>query len=264
MDLHGRRPTSGQLLVAIALVVMTAGSAVAASKIGTADIQNGAVTGKKIAANAVGNKKLKDGAVNGAKITDGAVTGAKITDGAVTGGDLAAGTITGSQVANDSLNDTKLSDYEVIGNSPVRVVATEGASIAAARAVAPENLLFTKGPITIYAKCVRDTTAGEINGAMFVRTSADGALMQGDSTIPISSGTLLNTNTPESDRVLEVGENSTPNTASISDDEGMVIGPDGTTLRTLTSIAVKQGTLPNGQGPFGNGNVCLFAGGILG
>ena len=264
MDSHGRRPTPGQLLVAIALVVMTAGSAVAASKIGTVDIQNGAVTGKKIAANAVGNKKLKDGAVNGAKITDGAVNGAKIADGAVTGSDLAAGTITGSQVANDSLNDTKLSDYEVIGNSPVRVVATEAANLAAAQAAAPENPLIAKGPITIYAKCFRDTTAGHLQGSIFVRTSADGALMQGDDTIPINSEILLNTNTPENSRTLEVGETDAANAANISDDEGMVIGPDGTTLRTLTSIAVKQGTLPNGQGPFGNGNVCLFAGGILG
>src|SRR4051794_39096510 len=108
MDVRGSRPTPGQLLVATALIVMTAGTAVAASKIGTADIQSGAVTGKKLAAKSVGNKKLKDAAVTAPKIANGAITG--------------------SQVANDTLNDTKLSDYEVIGNSPVQVVATEAPS----------------------------------------------------------------------------------------------------------------------------------------
>ena len=34
--------------------------------------------------------------------------------------------------------------------------------------------------------------------------------------------------------------------------------PDGTSLTALTTIGVKQGTLPAGNGLFGDGNVCLF------
>ena len=70
----------------------------------TAKIQDGAVTGDKIAANAVTTAKLADGAVTGAKIpaqnittthlADENVTAPKIADGAVTAGKIGAGAVT--------------------------------------------------------------------------------------------------------------------------------------------------------------------------
>jgi hypothetical protein len=53
--------------------VLAGGGAYAASKIGTSDIENGAVTAKKLHKKAVTKKKVKNGAVTKAKLGDGAV-----------------------------------------------------------------------------------------------------------------------------------------------------------------------------------------------
>jgi hypothetical protein len=38
------------------------------------------------------------------------------------------------------------------------------------------------------------------------------------------------------------------------------MAPDGTAIRGDTQVAVKNGTLPGGDGVYGAGNICLFAG----
>jgi hypothetical protein len=59
--------------------VLAGGGAWAASKIGTHEIENGAVTAKKLHRQAVTTRKIKDGAVNGAKVRDDSLTGADIS-----------------------------------------------------------------------------------------------------------------------------------------------------------------------------------------
>jgi len=63
------------LVALIALFVAIGGISWAATKIGTSDIKNSAVTAKKLHKNAVTTKKIKNNAVNGAKVKDNSLTG---------------------------------------------------------------------------------------------------------------------------------------------------------------------------------------------
>jgi hypothetical protein len=256
MESRRRRPSASLVISFIALVVAVTGTAVAASKIGP----------NQLKANAVTSKKIKTGAVKSSDIGDGQVASVDLATGAVTADDIANGAITGAKVAAESLNDKNILDYEVIGNSPVKVTATEAGSEAAARTAAPENVLFTKGQLTIYAKCFRDTTgAGTVFGEIYARTSADGALLEGDDDLPGGGATLLNTNTLETDRQVDTQAEGGANEASYDEAEEALTSADGTVdLHLVTHIGVKQGTLPGGDGAFGAGNVCLFGGAILG
>ena len=254
MKSKSRRPTPGFVISLIALAVALSGTAWAATKIDTEDIKSKAITTKKLDTAAVTTKKIADGAVTSAKLAGGAVTEAKIADSAVTG----------AKVADDTLNDTKISDYEIVGGSFLRVTATEAGTLAGAQIAAPETPLYSKGQASIYAKCFRDSAAGEIRGEIYARTSADGAVMAGTDDLPNANATLLNTATIEEDRELDVEDVTVANTADFDETEGSLGTPDGTTVQLLSSIGVKQGALPTGNGVFGDGNVCLFHLAVLG
>lgn len=254
MKTRSRRPTPGFVLGLIALAVALSGTAWAATKIDTEDIKSKAITKKKLDTAAVTTKKIADGAVKEAKIATGAVTETKIADAAVTG----------AKVADDTLNDTKISDYEIVGGSFLRVTATEAGTLAGAQIAAPETPLYSKGEASIYAKCFRDSAAGEIRGEIYARTSADGATMAGTDDRPNANAELLNTATIEEDRELDVEDVTVANTADLDETEGMLGTPDGVTLQLLSTIGVKQGSLPTGNGVFGDGNVCLFHLAVLG
>jgi hypothetical protein len=250
----------------IALVVAISGTAFAASKIQSSDIANNAVTAKKIKAGAVKGGKIPDGALGTAKLKDGAVTSAKLAAGAVGAGNIAPGSITGAQIADKSISDAKLSNVDVFGNAFIRVTATAGADAATARSAAPEQVLFTKGQLTLYAKCYHDDGANQTFGYIYIRTSADGAIFDG-SVDNKSGGDLvtdfLNTNTLETDREVDQ-ENATGNNASYNESEYSAASPDGTALNGQLAIGAKNGTLTGGNGIYGDGNVCLFQGTALG
>lgn len=72
-------------LALIALFVALGGVSYAAGTIGTSDLQNGAVTKKKLHRNAVVPNKIREGAVTGEKIAGGAVGTTKLVNEAVTG-----------------------------------------------------------------------------------------------------------------------------------------------------------------------------------
>jgi hypothetical protein len=249
-----RRPTPGFVIGLIALAVALSGTAWAATKIDTEDIKSKAITSKKLDTAAVTAKKIADGAVTTGKLADGAVTEPKIADSAVTG----------AKVADDTLNDTKISDYEIVGGSFIRVTATEAGNLAGAQIAAPETPLYSKGAASLYAKCFRDSAAGELRGEIYARTTADGSVMAGQDDLPNANATLLNTTTIEEDRELDVEDVLVANTADIDESEGMLGTPDGTTVQLLTTVGTKQGNLPAGNGLFGDGNVCLFHVAVMG
>jgi hypothetical protein len=62
------RPSPALAIALVALFVALGGSAYAATKIGTKDIKDGAVTAAKIKKEAVGAAKIKDGSIGGAKL----------------------------------------------------------------------------------------------------------------------------------------------------------------------------------------------------
>jgi hypothetical protein len=257
-SLNRLRPSPAMIVATAALVIAMSGAAIALpgkATVQTNDLEKEAVTKKKIAKGAVGSKQIEGKSIKGNRLKDGAVKAKQIADA----------TITGQKVADDGLSDKNISDYEVIGDSFVRVTATEAATLPAALAAAPETVLFTKGQLSVYAKCYRDTTgAGETRGTIFARTSANGAILQGISTLPAGNATLLDTNTAETDRVVDNQAIAVADAGSVGEAESALIAPDGTDLHILSHIAVKQGTFPAGNGAFGDGNVCLFGGMISG
>ena len=264
----GRRmPSPALVLGVVALVVAMSGAAIALpgkNSVKSNDIAKGSVKSKQIKADAVKKKHLKEGSVTAAAIAEGAVGSAAIADGAVGSSELAADSVNGSKVANGSLGADDLGDYDLLDPSQVRVTATEAATLDAARTAAPETLLFRRGPVEIYAKCYRDTTAGVIEGAMFARTTANGAMMEGEDDLPGGLAVLLNTNTLETDREFDTQSESGANEASFDEAEGLLMSPDGDGVNILSFIGVKQGSLPGGNGPFSDGNVCLFGGSVTG
>jgi hypothetical protein len=135
------------LISLIALFVSLGGIGYAATRIGTKQIKNGAVTGKKLARNSVTSAKIKSGAVGNSdlatnsvstgkirnnaiiagklasssvlsdKLADGAVTAGKLGNGAVTAGKLAAGSVTGAAIAPGSIGATQIADGQVVKGS---------------------------------------------------------------------------------------------------------------------------------------------------
>jgi hypothetical protein len=129
------RPSPALVISIIALFVSIGGVGYAASKIGTNDIKNQAVTKEKIAKKAVATGRLNDQAVKERTIFDQAVTTDKIADGAVTNGKLAAnsvdgskvldGSLTGSDVANNSLGGQQIAE-STLGEVPLATVGGFG------------------------------------------------------------------------------------------------------------------------------------------
>lgn len=253
------RPTPALLVAMVALVAAMSGAAIALPGKGTVstnDIKKGAITKKLIAKGAVGSQQIIGKSIKGNRIKDAGIKAKQIADA----------TITGKQVADDGLSDKNISDYEVIGDgSFVKLTATEAPTLAGALAAAPETVLFSKGQLTLYAKCYRDTTAGSIEGGIYARTTANGAILQGvGPALPAGNSTLLDTTTAEADRAVDLQLTAVADAGAVGESEGVLIGADGTDLHILSHIAVKQGTFAGGNGAFADGNVCLFGGQISG
>lgn len=177
-------------------------------------------------------------------------------------GDLANNAVTSAKVQNGSLNDNDIGDFLSL-NPPVRLTATEGANLTAARAAAPETVLATRGQLTYYAKCFRDAGTDTTFGVVFVRTTADGSISQGLDNLPggNTAAEFLNTSTDEPDNEVD-SQQATANNASLGEDESVASSPDGSVLFYDSWIAVKNGNLAGGNGIYGSGNICLFGGQI--
>ncbi len=253
------RPTPALIVAMTALVMAMSGAAVALPGKGDVesnDIEKNAVLSKHIAKNAVASQEVAGKSLKGNDLKDGAINTKQLKDDAVDSAKVEAG----------GLNDSDIADYELIGDSFVRVTATDGATEAAAQTAAPETQLFSKGQVSIYAKCFRDTSVvpAVLHGEVYARTTANGAILQGNDTLPSGNATLLDTTTAEEDREIHTLTVGVADAGNVAETEGVLIAPDGTDLQILTHIAVKQGTFPGGNGAFGDGNVCLFGGPIAG
>jgi hypothetical protein len=101
------------LIACAALFVSLGGVTYAATQIGTRQIANGAVTGRKIHRGAVGSKRLANGAVTNAKLGRGAVSGDRIADGGVAGSKLAEAAVTTGKLGEQSVTTGKLADRAV-------------------------------------------------------------------------------------------------------------------------------------------------------
>jgi hypothetical protein len=234
-----KRPSPALIVAVIALIAASSGAAVA-------------LPGKNsVKSNDIAKNQIKSSHIKKANVKSS---------------DLKKNGVKGSKVANESLSEKDIGDYGLLGKSPVKVGATEAVSFAAARAAAPETPLWADTTVEVYAKCLYDTTAGDIQGEMYVRTSEDGAMMEGNDDLPGTTNgtTFLNVATPEEDRQLDIQLSTAPNAAGYNENEGLITSADGHAYHVLTNIGVKQGAPAGGNGPFGAGNVCLFHGSIFG
>lgn len=232
-----RRPSLALAVAVLALVMAMGGTSFAAKLITGKNIKNESVTGAD----------LKNRTVTGADLKDGSVTSGDVKNGSLTAADLKAGTTVDKAIARK------------------RVVATAAGTEAAARLAAPQVVLFSKGALTVYAKCFTDTSGPTTYSEVFIKTSQNGAIF--DSRQDSLDGgpavtDFLNTDTIEGDRELETDSTGANNASMDSEDDSdfTAFAPDGTTLRGWTGAAVKNGTLPGGNGVYGDGDACLFTG----
>ena len=126
------------IIAMIALLVALSGVGYAATKIGTAQLKNGAVTTPKLKNGAVTTPKLKNGAVNTAKLKNGAVNTAKLRNnavnssklasGAVRAADLGAGSVGASALANSAVTAAKIAGGAV-GTNALANGAVDGAKL---------------------------------------------------------------------------------------------------------------------------------------
>ncbi|MGB7686677.1 MAG: hypothetical protein WBL45_12950 [Solirubrobacterales bacterium] len=244
------RLTYANVMSTIAVFLVLGGAtAVAASKLG-----KNTVGTKQLKANSVTAAKLKKNAVTEKKVKNGAITTAKIKDGAITAAKLQSGTLGTAPSAN-------FSSYNRRGI--VRVAASPaGPDFATSRAASPEVPLVSVGAFSVYGKCFE--SGGVVNAATFIRTSENGSIFNSDGRELQGNPNFLNTNTPEGDREV-VAESAGTNAASyfgVHSPEFTAMAPGGTAVRGDVQVGVKNGTLASGNGVYGNGNVCLFAGEI--
>jgi hypothetical protein len=176
---------------------------------------------------------------------------------------IKANAVTTAKIRNNAVNSSKISDYGTMLNG-VRLAATDGPTLADARSAAPRKTVFRKGPLTVYAKCYRDSVLDELEGALFVRTTRNSSIMEGDDDLPggAAAADYLNTDTPEVDRQLDT-ENVTGAGASYNEAEGMMAAPNGPTISVLTGIGIRNGPA-FANGPYGPGNACIFQGAAFG
>lgn len=242
------RPSPALLVACAALVMAMSGAAVALpgkGKVKANDIAKGAVKSKAIADGAVRNKEVKSKSLNGNRLKDGAVKARQIAEG----------TITSDKVAPDGLTSGNIRDYKTASTGIV--TATDGVDRATAREAAPPQELFAKGDLSIYAKCYRDTTNDRVWADVFIATSQNGAIFDGDDELN-GDPDFLDTDTAEADRALESNTDAATDSAVINEGEFTAMAPDGTGLTGQVGAAAKNGTLAGGNGLYGDGNVCLF------
>jgi hypothetical protein len=121
----GRFRLSPALVISlIALFVSIGGVGYAASKIGTGDIKNGAVTNKKLHKNAVTDKKIKPLSVITGKLNNQAVVTNKIANGAVSSAKVDSSIVTANTIgvpiagANIGPDGTVRQFFNRVGGAP--------------------------------------------------------------------------------------------------------------------------------------------------
>jgi hypothetical protein len=137
----------------ISLFIALGGVGYAATKIGTKQIRNAAVTNKKLANNSVTTRKIRAGAVANSDLANNSVSTQKIRPGAIITSDLAAGSVlngnlgnlavTGAKIANETIGTQKIENGAIasdkIGTGAV-VASKLGANAVTSPAIAPDSI----------------------------------------------------------------------------------------------------------------------------
>ncbi len=124
------RPSPAMVVALIALFVSIGGVGYAASKIGTDDIKNKAVTKPKIDKQAVTSNRIADLTVKTKKLADGAVNTDKLGGQSVTTDKIADSAVNGDKVLDNSLTGSEI-DESTLGTVPSATNAEQLGGIAA-------------------------------------------------------------------------------------------------------------------------------------
>jgi len=256
------RPSPALGLSLVALFVALGGTGYAAVKINGKNIKNGTVDGKKLKSKTVGGGKVKSNTLTGAQIDEsklGTVPNAAKADTATT-----AANATNATNATNAVNATNAAtSANVSGRQSVakRVTATAGADFEAGRVAAPETVLFTVGPFTVYGKCVTDNSGPSTLGYIYVKTSEGNAILNSIFTSLYGVPSFLQPGTNEMQRFVNLAAAGTNSAGFSSPTFGTASGwsASGAAFEMTSSIWVKNGNLLD-NGPYGAGDACLFSG----
>ena len=249
-QVRAMRPSPALVVAMVALLAAMSGAAVALpgkSTVNSGDIKDGGVKAKDIKNDAVRSKHIKAKSVKGSDVQDDALKGKQILEDKL-----------------EAVPEAKtVQTVELFGDSFQRANATDGASTAAAQAAAPKISLAGKGDLSVYGKCFRNTVTDTVFASIYIETSADGAIFESTGDQLEGTGGFLDTATAEDDR--ELLATSTGTNGSVFDaGNWYAMAPDGTGLGGRTAVGAKNGTVPGGNGLYGDGNVCLFGGEAIG
>ncbi len=251
----------------LALFVALGGTGIAASRyISAKQVRKGSLPGDRLKRGSVNGDRLKRGGVNGDRLKRDSVGGIAIRESRLDKVPT-AGLADNAVNAVNAQNANTLARFQVL--QPVRLVATGGASDAAARAAAPARMLYQRGQLSLSAKCFSSGTG--VNVEVYLATSANGAVLEGTDSRPggATDANYVLTSTPETQRrvaELNVGPSSAAISAPSAQDF-VAVARDGTQLHGQIAVAVKNGglTAPSaGNGPYGDGDVCLVQGTVAG
>jgi len=113
-DAMARRPRRATVMLVMgligALLVGSAGTAVAAGLITSAQIKNGTIQNVDIRNNTITGKKIRNGTVTGADVKNRSITGSDIKKSSLTGGLVKNGSLTGADVKDGSLTGADVAE----------------------------------------------------------------------------------------------------------------------------------------------------------
>ncbi len=124
-SIRPRHPSHATVIAYLALFVALSGTALAASKVKSGDIKNGAVTKKKIHKQAVTTSRLDDSAVTTEKLADLAVTQGKLGDDSVSNGKLQSDSVSQGKLQGDSVSQGKI-EQNAISTGKIQANAITG------------------------------------------------------------------------------------------------------------------------------------------
>ena len=170
----------------------------------------------------------------------------------------------------DSLDADQIVSQARAGYNPLKTLAISSATgssddEATARAASTEIALGSFGPFAVYGKCFVDTNAGpgltpQVIAEIYARTSQDGSMLDGQVDNLDGNPAFLNAATAESNRQIDAQIAETGALVSLNgdDDLSLLVAPDGNAYELRTVTGAKTGSLPAGNGVWGDGNRCGF------
>jgi len=248
-----KRSGHATVVAYLALFLAVGGGAFAIAK-------GGKINGSKLKKRSVAGKKLKKNTITGTEVNEnklGKVLSAKTADTATT-----------ASTANVASNVAYMTTIPLTKTTQ----SASGPNEEAAAAAAAPVTLYEDSHFRLYGKCFYDETVAPFEGPAlkafaYIATMQNGAIFDSDdeelSGEPPDG--YLNIGTPEPKREViedftEAGVANTANMQYEGDTEFGATAEDGYTIYGFTKVAEKIGSPPEGNGPYGPGNVCMFNG----